>query len=185
MALHDSDQTSIEDHSQSNQRLTNQSNIMNNFSFYKDRKALYCLIFIWLCLSFLSTFAANPKRHFYNILQQHHIDGTVTDGISPLPGVTIAVKNKSNNTVISDYSGQFSISTAPYDTLIVSFIGFKTVLIPIAGRKKVDIRSSMILPLFRKFVSIQAIIQLRIKSALEVLRKLKRRILKNSLSTIL
>lgn len=139
MALYDSDQTSIEDRSESNQCLTNQSNIMNNFSFYKDGKALYCLIFIWLSMSFLSSFAANSKRHFYNALQQHQVQGTITDGSSPLPGVTIGVKNKSNNTVISDYSGQFSISAAPYDTLVVSFIGFKTALVPLVGRKKVDI----------------------------------------------
>lgn len=112
---------------------------MNNFSFYKDRKVLYCLIFIWLCLSFSSSFATNPKRHFYNVLQQHQVQGTITHGSSPLPGVTIGVKNKSNNTVISDYSRQFSILAAPYDTLVVSFIGFKTVLVPLAGRKKVDI----------------------------------------------
>ncbi|BDU25162.1 SusC/RagA family TonB-linked outer membrane protein [Flavobacterium sp. GSB-24] len=112
---------------------------MNNFSFYKDGKALYCLIFLWLCLPFSSSYAANFERHFNKAFQQHQIEGTVTDGSAPLPGVTITIKNKSNHAVISDYSGQFSLAAAPYDTLVVSFLGFKTALVPIAGRKKVDI----------------------------------------------
>lgn len=112
---------------------------MNNFSFYKGGKALYCLIFTWLSLSFSSTFAANPTRHFDLFFQQHQVQGTVTDGTAPLPGVTIKVKNRSNSVVISDYSGQFSLAAAPHDTLVVSFIGFKTALVPVAGRQQIHI----------------------------------------------
>lgn len=139
MALYRSDQTSIEDRSQSNLCLTNQSNIMNKFSFFTDGKDLYCLIFIWLCLSFSSATAKSFHRHNYVYFQQHLIQGTVTDGSAPLPGVTITVKNKSNTSAISDYNGQFSLSAAPHDTLVVSFIGFKTALVPVAGRKIVNI----------------------------------------------
>lgn len=112
---------------------------MNNFSFYKGGKDLYCLIFIWLSLSFSCSFAANFERHFNYVLQQDQVQGTVTDGSAPLPGVTIAVKNKSNSAAISDYSGQYSLVATPYDTLVVSFIGFKTALVPVGGRKTVNI----------------------------------------------
>ncbi|WP_073487781.1 SusC/RagA family TonB-linked outer membrane protein [Flavobacterium sp. CF108] len=113
---------------------------MNNFSFYKDGKDLYCLIFMGMLLSFSSVYAKKTFRHNLSNFQQHHIQGTITDGINPLPGVTIAVKNKTNSTAISDYSGQYSLSASPQDTLIVSFIGFKTVLVPVNGRTKVDVQ---------------------------------------------
>ncbi|MFD2939202.1 SusC/RagA family TonB-linked outer membrane protein [Flavobacterium notoginsengisoli] len=112
---------------------------MNNFSFYKDGKALYCLIFAGFLMSFSSSFAENSFRHFKSNFQQHKLQGTVSDGSSPLPGVTIAIKGKLNTATISDYNGQYSISASVHDTLVVSFIGFKTAVIPIAGRPKIDI----------------------------------------------
>ncbi|MBP1222345.1 SusC/RagA family TonB-linked outer membrane protein [Flavobacterium sp. 1355] len=113
---------------------------MNNFSFYKDGKDLYCLIFMGMLLSFSSVYAKKTFSHNLPISQQHQIQGTITDGTNPLPGVTIAIKNKQNNIVISDYSGQYSLFASPDDTLVVSFIGFKTSLIAIQGRKKLDIQ---------------------------------------------
>ncbi|OCB71206.1 SusC/RagA family protein [Flavobacterium piscis] len=113
---------------------------MNYFSFYKDGKDLYCLFFIWLCFSFSSLYSKNTIRHSTIFTQQHQIQGTITDGINPLPGVTIAVKNKLNVAAISDYSGQYTLSVSATDTLIVSFIGFKTALVPINGRKTVDVQ---------------------------------------------
>jgi len=113
---------------------------MNYFSFYKDGRALYCLIFMGITLAFSSIYAASSKRHFKFTSQQFQVNGTVTDGSSPLPGVTIAIKNKVNSTAVSDYSGQYSITASPSDTLIVSFIGFKTSYIPVNGRKIVDVK---------------------------------------------
>eukprot|EP01096_Ripella_sp_DP13-Kostka_P009088 TRINITY_DN3439_c0_g1_i4.p5 TRINITY_DN3439_c0_g1~~TRINITY_DN3439_c0_g1_i4.p5 ORF type:complete len:278 (+),score=-43.96 TRINITY_DN3439_c0_g1_i4:418-1251(+) len=113
---------------------------MNNFSFYKDGKGLYCLFFIWLCFSFSSLFAKNTVRHNIIFFQQHQIQGTITDGSNPLPGVTIAVKGKSNAAAVSDYSGQYTLFASAADTLIVSFIGFKTALVPINGRKTIDVQ---------------------------------------------
>lgn len=113
---------------------------MNNFSFYKDGKALYCLIFAGFFLSFSSVYAKYSFRHITFSTQQHQIQGTVTDGSNPLPGVTIAVKSKSSPAAISDYSGQYTLSAAANDTLIVSFIGFKTVNIPIQGRQIIDVK---------------------------------------------
>jgi TonB-linked SusC/RagA family outer membrane protein len=113
---------------------------MNNFSFYKDGKALYCLIFIGMLLSFSSVQSRNANRHSFLLIQQHQIQGTITDGTSPLPGVTISVKNKGNITAISDYSGQYSISASADDILIVSFMGFKTIAIPVQRRTVINIK---------------------------------------------
>ena len=113
---------------------------MNYFSFYKDGRALYCLIFAGLLLSFSSSTAKSAKRHFNSIFQQHQVYGTITDGTSPLPGVSITVKGKSNNNSISDYSGQYSIQASPTDTLVISFIGFKKSFVPVNGNIKIDIK---------------------------------------------
>ncbi len=112
---------------------------MNNFSFYKDGRVLYCLIFTAFLFTFSSSFAINSSRHISIIFQQNQIKGTVTDGSVPLPGVTIGVKGSGNNYAITDYSGQYVINVATKDTLIVSFIGFKTKYVPINGSTKVDI----------------------------------------------
>ncbi|WP_343617338.1 SusC/RagA family TonB-linked outer membrane protein [Flavobacterium sp.] len=111
---------------------------MNYFSFYKDGKALYCLFLLGFSLSFSSLYAGNPIRSKSNHYQQQ-IKGTVTDGSGPLPGVTISVKNKSGVAAITDYSGQYVLNATATDTLQISFIGFKTSLVPVNGRTKIDI----------------------------------------------
>lgn len=113
---------------------------MNIFSFYKDGEAIYCLIILAVFLSSSSVNAKDLALNNSKISQQHQIQGTITDGRNPLPGVTIAVKSKLNSSAISDYTGQFMLSASPYDTLIVSYIGFKTALVPINGRSKVDVQ---------------------------------------------
>ncbi|MFC4478964.1 SusC/RagA family TonB-linked outer membrane protein [Flavobacterium chungangensis] len=72
-------------------------------------------------------------------LQEITIQGTVTDGNSPLPGVSIAVKNRAEISSISDYSGQYAITAGSGDTLVFSFIGFKKAFIPVQGRSRIDI----------------------------------------------
>lgn len=113
---------------------------MNNFSFYKDGRALYCLIFMGILFSFSSVFAKNAKRHDSILFQQHQIQGTITDGASPLPGVTISVKNKMNITAISDYSGQYRIAADDDAILVFSYMGFKTAVIPVQGRTVINIK---------------------------------------------
>jgi len=112
---------------------------MNNYSFSTGGRAFYCLIFLGFILSFSPISAKNHSRQGNSLSQQHKVHGTVTDGTNPLPGVTIAIKNKKNNAVISDYSGQFSLTSSSNDTLVVSYIGFKTALVPIQGRSVVNI----------------------------------------------
>ncbi|KVV15008.1 SusC/RagA family TonB-linked outer membrane protein [Flavobacterium sp. TAB 87] len=113
---------------------------MNNFSFYKGSKALYCLIFLGILLSFSSLSSKNIASPTPLFLQQHQIQGTITDGTNPLPGVTITIKNKTNSTAITDFTGQYTFFASPTDTLLVSFIGFKTALVPIKGRSVVNVK---------------------------------------------
>ena len=112
---------------------------MNYSSFYKDGKALYCIIFSCILLSFSSSFAGPRGRYSKFSIQEIKIQGTITDGNSPLPGVSIAVKGRAGAAAISDYSGQYAITAESGDTLIVSFIGFKKAVVPVQGRSRIDI----------------------------------------------
>ncbi|MFP4060648.1 MAG: carboxypeptidase-like regulatory domain-containing protein, partial [Bacteroidales bacterium] len=73
--------------------------------------------------------------------QRMQITGTVTnsqDG-STLPGVSVVVKGTTIGT-ITDYDGTYQLSV-PEDatTLVFSFIGMKTLEVPIEGRTTVDV----------------------------------------------
>ncbi|MES2804100.1 MAG: carboxypeptidase-like regulatory domain-containing protein [Bacteroidota bacterium] len=73
-------------------------------------------------------------------LQEIQISGTITDGTSPLPGVTISIKGKAAAGTISDFDGKYSLTASPDNILIFTFIGFKTVTIPINGRSVLNIQ---------------------------------------------
>ncbi|MET3030547.1 SusC/RagA family TonB-linked outer membrane protein [Flavobacterium johnsoniae UW101] len=92
-----------------------------------------------MLLTFSSSFAYNSKRHLNTFYQQNQVEGTVTDHTSPLPGVTITIKGKSNLSAITDYNGHYFINAAASDSLVISFIGFKTKILPVDGNSKIDI----------------------------------------------
>src|SRR5690606_8029668 len=54
----------------------------------------------------------------------------------PLPGATIQEKNTTNG-IISDVDGAFTLSVPPDATLIVSYIGYKSLEIQVGGRADV------------------------------------------------
>jgi len=78
--------------------------------------------------------------HSANIFQSV-ITGTVvskSDGLG-LPGATIMVKGTQQNTV-TDMDGKFSLTvTDPNAVLVISFMGFKTQEIPVAGQSNMSI----------------------------------------------
>ncbi|KQW99406.1 SusC/RagA family TonB-linked outer membrane protein [Flavobacterium sp. Root420] len=112
---------------------------MNNYSFYKGGKAFYCLFFFGCFLSFTPVLATSMLRQLQSNTPQNILHGIITDGTSPLPGVTISLKGKTRSGTISDYNGQYSITASSLDTLMVSFIGFKTAIIPVKGQQTLDI----------------------------------------------
>src|SRR5699024_7832023 len=69
------------------------------------------------------------------------VAGPVVDAGSgaPLPGVNIAVKGTTTGTS-SDADGEFELTlTSPKDTLVISYIGYKTQNIPVAGQESLTI----------------------------------------------
>lgn len=96
----------------------------------------------------------NNNRKYYSFLmvlflilpmygQTIDVTGVVTsadDGL-PLPGVNIIVQGTSNGAV-TDFDGNFSISTSSDAILEVSFLGFETKEIPVDGRTEINVNLS-------------------------------------------
>lgn len=76
-----------------------------------------------------------------NSAQQQKVNGTVTDAEGqPLPGVTVVVKGTTTGTV-TDVDGNYNIPVpAGNQSLLFSFVGMKSVEVPIAGRNTINLK---------------------------------------------
>ncbi|MEN6455902.1 MAG: TonB-dependent receptor [Prolixibacteraceae bacterium] len=74
------------------------------------------------------------------IQQNRSVSGRVTDSAgSPLPGVTVAIKNTTQGT-ITDAQGNYSLPNVPSDAILIfSFVGMRTQEIP-AGKTTIHIK---------------------------------------------
>ncbi|MDT0676482.1 SusC/RagA family TonB-linked outer membrane protein [Autumnicola musiva] len=107
----------------------------NNYS----RLKWVALIILGGILFFLSK-SANAATTNIAYFQQQEISGVVQDqkGQS-IPGVTITVKNTTRGTV-TNLNGEYKITAPANGTLVFSYIGFKTLEIPIDGRSEINIQ---------------------------------------------
>ena len=112
---------------------------MNKFSLNKGLGALWYPLIFSVYLSCFPILASNTLRHKQSIQQQNQISGTITDGSNPLSGVNILVKGQQKS-VFSDFDGKFTITASPNDILILTYVGFKTLIIPVAGRAVINIK---------------------------------------------
>jgi TonB-linked SusC/RagA family outer membrane protein len=69
---------------------------------------------------------------------QQTITGTVSASDGPLPGVNIIEKGTTNG-VTTDFDGNYSITVADNATLVFSYIGFKTVELPVNGQSSLNV----------------------------------------------
>lgn len=71
--------------------------------------------------------------------QRNKVSGTVKDELgTPMPGVNIMLKGTTTG-VTTDADGKFVIEAAPEDILSVTFIGYKSVEIPVGAQTNIDI----------------------------------------------
>jgi hypothetical protein len=80
-----------------------------------------------ICTIFIVMFSLNSYA-------QKRVSGTVsTEDGSPLAGVTIAVKGTTQG-VLTDADGYFSLDVRNEDVLVISYVGYITQEVPVAGK---------------------------------------------------
>ena len=70
------------------------------------------------------------------IQQTKKVQGTVSDDMGPVIGATVMVKGAgASNGTVTDFDGKFSIDAKPGQTLVITYIGYKTqeVVVPQSG----------------------------------------------------
>lgn len=71
--------------------------------------------------------------------QRIAVSGTVTDNSNvPIPGANIVEKG-TNNGVFTDFDGNYTIEVADGATLVVSYIGYSTREVPVAGNATINV----------------------------------------------
>jgi TonB-linked SusC/RagA family outer membrane protein len=112
---------------------------MKKLSFYKGWLPFW-YPFVTVIL-YCPAWAHNPTPAAFGCYaqQQTTITGTITVSGMPMTGVSIAVVGK-QTAAVSGTDGTFSINAETSDTLVFSFIGFKTVTVPLNGRASVAVQ---------------------------------------------
>lgn len=63
-----------------------------------------------------------------------NVKGVVNDALGPVIGASVVEKGNTTNGTITDVEGNFSLNVSSNATLVVSFIGYETQEIPVAGK---------------------------------------------------
>ncbi|SFC56335.1 TonB-linked outer membrane protein, SusC/RagA family [Flagellimonas taeanensis] len=97
------------------------------------------LLPIALLLMWESALSATPNLDGTTPPYQITVTGTVVDNLgNPLPGTNVIVKGTTNGTQ-TDFDGKYTITAASDATLIFSYVGFRTIEVPINGNSTVDV----------------------------------------------
>lgn len=109
---------------------------MNKNLFNLGSAGIKCVLFVAVLLICLTSYAS-PRllRQQTQIL----VTGTVSEANGVLPGVTVLVKGTSKGTQ-TDANGRFSLSANPQDILVFSYLGFKTVEVPVNNQTTLIVR---------------------------------------------
>src|SRR5690554_102108 len=106
---------------------------MKKFSLFKRNSRLCCILILQLLC--LPAFALSTVA---TTIQQQPITGTISDAEGALPGVSITIKDTTQGT-LSDQNGHYSIIAQHGDVLVYSFIGYKSVEIPVSDSTVIDV----------------------------------------------
>ncbi|HZJ20049.1 MAG TPA: TonB-dependent receptor [Pricia sp.] len=74
----------------------------------------------------------------FGIAQGQTVTGMVSDEVGPLPGASVLVKGTTTGTQ-TDFDGNYTIDAASDATLVISYIGFKSVELPVDGQTTINI----------------------------------------------
>jgi len=100
-------------------------------TFKKRNPSLGLKIFLFLLISGFTAFNAEAQQTVSGVVKD-------VDGIT-LPSVTVLQKGTTRGTV-TDFDGKYSLNLAPGEQfLVLSYLGFKTVEIPVNGKATIDV----------------------------------------------
>jgi TonB-linked SusC/RagA family outer membrane protein len=86
------------------------------------------------------SFAVDEKIESGRLLKDHTVNGIVTDESGkPLQGVSVQVKG-TNKGVITNSTGEFSLSVPEGATLVISFIGYETQEVAVGDQSNLNIQ---------------------------------------------
>lgn len=75
----------------------------------------------------------------FGLAKGQTVTGTVSDQSGPLPGANVLVKGTTNGTQ-TDFDGNYTLDNVQGNaTLVFSYIGYKTLEVPVSGRTTVDV----------------------------------------------
>ena len=108
----------------------------------KTKKSRYTLLCGTLALCFIGgvlplEVIAHPV-HWVVDQQTQTVTGTVNDAAGPVIGASVVEKGNTTNGTITDLDGKFTLKVTPGVTLVISYIGYKTMEIK-AGKKPLNI----------------------------------------------
>lgn len=104
-------------------------------NYYVKGVRIRLILLFFLLLSLWGQSWSNPRISLYGpptrIQGQQLVNGFITDANDiPLPGVPVVIKNSQRGTITND-AGLFEIQAEPSDTLVISYMGFQTVELPV------------------------------------------------------
>ncbi len=73
----------------------------------------------------------------FGLIQAQEVSGTVSDAGGPLPGASVVEKGTTNGTQ-TDFDGNYTIEVESGATLVVSYIGYKTVEVAVNGQSTIN-----------------------------------------------
>lgn len=112
---------------------------MNQTAFFKKR-AISLMIFVALLCTISEDVSASVCLDEVNQLKIV-VTGIVLDELGdPLPGVSIVEKEEERNGTITDINGYFTLNVESSSTLVLSFIGYKTLEVTASTAKDITIR---------------------------------------------
>ncbi|MGX7666074.1 SusC/RagA family TonB-linked outer membrane protein [Flavobacterium pedocola] len=112
---------------------------MKNFSFHKGWSRLWYSFILGMLFTCSSVRALAPLPNATIMQQTHQVSGTITNTAGTLPGASVTIKGKTTGTM-SDIDGKYQIAAAVSDTLVISFIGYKPLHVPVNGRSVINVQ---------------------------------------------
>ena len=122
----------------------------NDVSFFKNsvkRSSGMLLTSAWLIFAMLLVFSGNAQT------TERTISGVVTESAAgtPIPGTTVIIKGTTQGTT-TNFDGEFSLKVSEDDVLVISFVGFASQEVPVAGKTNLSVSLDEEVELFDEVV---------------------------------